>query len=610
MERKLASTVSAIRSRRNVSRKYTQFPEELLYAIMEYVLQLSPVKSSPMSPSHHLTNSDSATDTPPDTRSLIAASHVCTRWRATATSYEAFWTDIPVTKSRDLTALFLGRSGGRPLRLFLDKSRWIHMRSMMVLSLAPLRPHCHRVRAVFFYGSLENQYRVGEILLETLAPLQHLEYLNFGRASSSSGVSDGYRGNTTLDFLKRIFKSRLINHIPIPTPALHLRALSISLSAAFIPKDCFPALIHLRLEGSQTRTLGINMLMRLLVAAPLLETIAASFVVLGTRRLSQSVTLAHVRVLSLSNINQSTVVHVAQHIIIPQQAMLQLHQIESDFAPRPEQLPVFVRADFCSLEILQSGSNQLHIRARGRGRASTAVWLHFVHVKSTTSFRRLLQAALAQLAERLYTVATVRLAVQPDADLREFLEYALPVVQDVCPGASTLLVASCAADPIVRSRVGYGYDAFWDPAYNARIAELKSGTGAGSSFEPSHDASSSSHSPARPALVLPPVQRLQIQTRGPLDVLHRWLYWDAVRARSSKGHPLASLTFSAPGGRVFADGDDSEFEAHVGKVESIATKLWNPERDPFWRLENDYWPLYPNDADLRKQWGLPSVGAW
>ncbi|KAI0695069.1 hypothetical protein C8T65DRAFT_744177 [Cerioporus squamosus] len=357
---------------------------------------------------------------------------------------------------------------------------------------------------------------------------------------------------------------------PIVSPAPE--GLSISLLCGIFPTDTFPALVHLRIEGSQRYPIKIDMFLRFLSGTPLIETLHTSSVIPVQGAVFKAVSLPRIRVFSLTDIDDSVVSNISQDIIVPPEAMILLHHIRVrlNHVLWPSQFPLPALDGITDLELAENGK-QLHIRARGR---CSAIWLHFSGAGFMLS-HKILPIVLSQYSPLLSTVATVRIAVEPYSSLPSSLEHILPAVQEFCPATSTLIIASSP-----------------DEQPDHRSSVLR------------HDSGETRIAP----LAFPAVENLHIQVSRPL--LDQDIFLEMLRAHVIQGHPLASLTFSAPGGLAVADGDYSVFTKHVGRVESTATKLWDPEGDAFWRRRNEYWPLYPDAGDLKEAWGLPSVGAW
>ncbi|RDX51325.1 hypothetical protein OH76DRAFT_1401644 [Lentinus brumalis] len=536
LEQELAITLSALRTRRNSSRRHAQIPVEILTTIFRYVLDPSTVDVDSFS------KPDRLAEAPPDTWSLLAVSHVCGRWRTASTMCATLWSGITITKSHCLTTLFLERSGVRPLRIFADESRW--PLGGMAEAFTPLRAHCERVREVFLSTCVEIRSDSGDNLLDALSPLSHVVYLSLARSDAPSEYHQQQRNQGAV-YVRQFFDNITVENMPITPPtAPHLRALSLSVRSGLFPIDRFPSLVHLRLEGSVKHTIKLHDLLNLLAGTPLIETVHASSIIRVRGAVLKAVTLPRIRVFSLADLRSSIIAAVSQHITIPREAMLQLRHIQLDqAASHADHFALPVLDGFTELEIAQYDIGH-RIRARGQ---CSAVWLHFGAFDFQSS-RRVVPAILARLSPLLSTVQTVRFAVEPYTLLRCVLGHTLPTVQKYCPAISTLVIACCGEDE--RSRMLEFYvDPSSDPWKKCQIPHFK--------------------------LSLPPVENLHIQVTRP--VLQRDMILEMIRSCSKQRQPLASLIFSAPGGALaVVDGDYSKFEKHVGRVESTATKLWDP----------------------------------
>ena len=84
---------------------------------------------------------------------------------------------------------------------------------------------------------------------------------------------------------------------------------------------------------------------------------------------------------------------------------------------------------------------------------------------------------------------------------------------------------------------------------------------------------------------------------------------DVLNARRAHGCPLESLVLCAPGRKALESGDYMRLIPHVQKLERRDERVWTPESDPVWLIDNGYWPMYyPEKPDRRMEWGFPSLG--
>lgn len=111
--------IQEISARRNALLPVIQFPSEILGSIFRFLLPA--LKLQPPDSSHD----DTAAQVDAGTRSLIAASHVCQRWRDVALEHSELWTILWI-KNTPWMHEMISRSRGMPLTVMQPLGPWPH----------------------------------------------------------------------------------------------------------------------------------------------------------------------------------------------------------------------------------------------------------------------------------------------------------------------------------------------------------------------------------------------------------------------------------------------------------------------------------------------------
>ncbi|KAI0730589.1 hypothetical protein C8Q76DRAFT_792745 [Earliella scabrosa] len=516
-----------------------------------------------------------------NTRSLMSASQVCSRWRSIALSDPSLWTDIPAMHwSHEFIALLLERSGSMPLRVLTQPSE--SARKSIVKSFARLKEVRIRIKELVL--TVTDGDRI--VLDDILCPLgPSLTYLNLS-VSPSHGTGDIWSYSRLPTVRKRLFsRGRASEDVQ---PELPLKALSISLAASTLPDHRFQHLIHLRITANHRGLFHPGHLISLLQDTPRLRTLSVynvdypvHYPVQVQPQQLRPARLDHLRVLYFDQIDLGQTAYILTHLILPTTVMVQLHRIAIPNPTDLHHLELPGSEDYTELEIAEQGEH-LHFRIRG---AQSSLWLH-IKARAGEAPRRVSKAlpsmVLSKLALRISGVKTLRIGGPSASFDSDLLKEVLPVVSTHCPSISTLVVASDNHQRSLSGRVLEGLI---------------------------RDESESSVT-----CPLPGLEHLAIQVFRPL--LDSAVLVDLAKRRSEARCPLSSITFSAPAGALAMDGDNVQtqasaleaFEALVSHVSLSSRRLWRLSQDEVWRVEHKYWPLYPSKVNIASAWGLPSLG--
>lgn len=113
--------VQDLSARRNALLSVIQFPSEILASIFRFLLPVVELQHPDASHAHD----DSTTEVGACTRSLIAASHVCRRWRNVALEHSTLWSILWIDNTPWMHEMLL-RSSGAPLTVMQPLGRWPH----------------------------------------------------------------------------------------------------------------------------------------------------------------------------------------------------------------------------------------------------------------------------------------------------------------------------------------------------------------------------------------------------------------------------------------------------------------------------------------------------
>ncbi|KAI0723760.1 hypothetical protein C8T65DRAFT_599340 [Cerioporus squamosus] len=489
----------------------------------------------------------------PDIRSLLSATHICHRLRAIAVAFPLLWSTIPHSYPHDFVQLLAERSGNQPLRVFGDRSGKFQRQWATAPPIYHV-PHRARIQELYLTHA-PSPVPSNERLLAAVA--SHLVYLNVIVAAKNE------KGTRT-PYPYYYFGGK--------TPTA-LRALALSLKTGVNPVDHFVSLAHIRLCGSDVIYRGRDFL-RLLANTPAVETLYlldAPFE-LGHHWAKSdpipTVQLNRLRALSFDNPGFEAAFTVLEHIRFPPDAMVQLHRLH--YIPRTTDISaMFVpsMAGFTTLEVIDKFP-AVHIRARGEN--GGRFWVHVVGKLSVSmhDLRAIVPALIDKFSSTLDATHTLRVGGTI------LLKLVIPKASTLMPTLSTLIVAADG-----------------HPARDL-VPALKR------ALLPSEDL---------PAVPCPALDTLSIL--GRLDTAKDENLLELLVERARLGHRIRTLNIRLP--------CEEENTGALGSsgladhVEEVGTRriVWNPEMDKFWRIENEYWTLYPETTrqEVYDLWGLPAL---
>ncbi|TFK92268.1 hypothetical protein K466DRAFT_248783 [Polyporus arcularius HHB13444] len=492
----------------------------------------------------------------PDIRSLLATTHVCHRLRLIALAFAPLWSTIPHSCPGDLDLLLVARSGNRPLRVFGDRSgffRW---------STTPIFSTPRRAQIQELYLTQMPMEVCNEKLLAALA--SHLTYLNVI-------VTPRYPKGTREPFPRLYFGGE--------DPVV-LRALALSLKAGVSPCDNFPSLAHLRLCGTDTEYMG-RMFLQLLADTPVLETL---YLVDAPLELDDDwassdripmVQLNRLRALSFDNTGFEAAFAILGHIKFPPDAVVALHRLQYTRDTNLGTMFVPSLTKFTTLEVMESYP-ALHTRARGEG---GGFWIHMTTNRFDVpmlTFRTIIPSLLNGFADTLDMVQTLRVggSMSETSMTPSLLEITLPTASQLMPTLSSLFVASDSASNPAAHLV---------PSLKRALLSAKG------------------------SVPYPALETLGVLGTLPTTEDKHLLELLADRAR--RGHRIRTVFVRSSREEESTEAlGSSGLRDHVEKIDTRRV-TWNPEGDSFWRIENEYWRLYPEGTrrQMVEMWGLPEV---
>ena len=545
-----------VRRRLNETSRLNSLPTEILTSIFLFVRDCNnrPLDRGELT-LHHI-------EPEPDTRSLLVATHLCHRLRAIALAFPPLWSTVPHSVHRKFVLTLVERSGCHRLRVFGDRSGLFRSSGTPVCQA----PHHARIEELYL---AQRPLDVSNFRL-LAAVADHLVYLNVIVAPNYE-----YPHWIRSVIPRPYFRTR--------TPKA-LRALAFSLKAGLYPVDHFVTLAHIRICGTDIQFKARDLL-RLLANTPVLETLYLVDTPLRTldhdwerNNPVPTVQLNHLRALSFDNTGLEVAFAILRHLEFPQDATVQLHRLQ--YAPNMDVSGMFLPAlaDFTTLEIMEQFP-ALHMRAHGeRG----GFWVHFTTKLSTPipAFRTLVPIVLQKFLNSLDTMHTMRvggttIALGGHQETRpDFLEMVLSKVAYLMPNLSTLFVASDGLSGVDLTSCLYNM-------------LLPSGVLQDIPF------------PALDTLCIPDT----LPTAMDEPLLH------LLSERARLGCHIRNLNVRIP--REEEEDGALSSSGLADYVEELNTRCitWDPEKDLFWRIDNEYWTLYPEGSRrlMDEVWGLPLI---
>ena len=500
---------------------------------------------------------------------LTAISH---HIRNVAISLTPLWRTIPsfASVSAHILPSFIQRSGAQPLELHMDA-----FCPFLIDNIIEDTSTARRVQTLHVYHALVGDNRFPARIIARLGPtLSCLHIAPYNDFSVTSREAPRY------------------DLFPNATPALHALALALPGPLSLPDDPSFPSLAHLRITGSKGNN-GINMptLLRFLSKTPALQTLFLKGLRVEPLEAGGGgfppgpVHLLKMRILCIDGPQWQPPpgpLYLFQHIHLAPQVIIRLNSIQirpGNPPPSPSPFPAVNSAH--TLEIMESSSHALHFRLQG---LQSGLWFHLEELnRFSPQFRThtVLELLNSTGGSALDTVHTLRVASKRQAldaiPRTSFHRHFLYPTPRHLPSLTTLVFAALDTDLELYT-----------------LCELLT-LGAGPLDVP-----------------FPQLQNLEIQTHSPIQDYNPLAAM--LEKRSARGHPVTRLTIRIPFNREIpelpADHDLVKLQERVQEfdVAAVETAPWNPDRDPFWHLENKYWPLWSEEDSGDAMWSVYRFG--